>query len=119
MMSRLLFCALVVSAFAFSCAAPVPPAPQQSQVTTRGEADITGVVTSVQANEIRVEATPAEKRGAKAVVTITGATSIRDKAGNVIAASALREGQTVSVWYNGAVAQSYPLQAEAAEIRVQ
>jgi hypothetical protein len=117
MMTRLLFCAVFV--FAFSCAAPVPPVPQQSQETTRGDADITGVITGMQANTIRVEATPTESRGAKAVVTITSATSIRDKAGNVIAASALREGQTVSVWYNGQVAQSYPLQAEASEIRVQ
>jgi len=114
MMTRLLFCAL----FAVSCAAPVPPAPQQSQETSRGDASITGVVTKVQADEIRVEATPNEFRGAKAVVRITGATAIRDKAGNTVAAGAIREGQTVSVWYTGEVAQSYPVQAEAAEIRV-
>ncbi len=110
---RLLFCAL----FALSCAAPVPPAPQQRQETARA-ADIAGVVTSVQPDQIRVEATPSEFRGPKAVVKVTSATSIRDKAGNAIAASALREGQSVDVWFTGQVAQSYPLQAEAAEIRV-
>ena len=107
MMTRLLFCAL----FAFACAAPVPPAPQQSQETARGDANITGVVTKVQGNEIRVEAKPDEFSGAKAVVKITAATSI-------VGASAIREGQTVSVWFTGEVAQSYPVQAEAAEIRV-
>lgn len=107
MMTRLLFCAL----FAVACAAPVPPASQQGQETARGDADITGVVTKVQGNEVRVEATPNEFRGAKAVVKITAATTI-------VGASSIREGQTVSVWYTGEVAQSYPVQAEAAEIRV-
>lgn len=107
MMTRLLFCAL----FAVACAAPVPPAPQQGRETARGDANITGVVTKVEGNEVRVEATPNEFRGAKAVVKITASTTI-------VGATAIREGQTVSVWYTGEVAQSYPVQAEAAEIRV-
>jgi len=99
--------------FAFACAAPVPP--PASQVSEKAP-DIRGVVTRVQGSEIRVEALPNESHGAKAVVKLTKDTSIRDKDGKSIT---IREGQTVSVWFAGAVAQSYPLQAEAASVLVE
>lgn len=81
-------------------------------------ADIRGVVTHIAGNEIRVEASPDERRGAKAVVTLTAATEIVDASGKK-AAAAIRKGQTVQVWFGGAVAQSYPLQAEAARLVIE
>jgi hypothetical protein len=103
---------------AIACTAPAPPSPNQDNVTAR-EADIRGTVTQVEGNTIRVEATPDEFRGAKAVVTLTGATILRTKSGETVAAGSLRKGQIVRVWFTGAVAQSYPLQAEAAEVIVE
>ena len=73
-------------------------------------------MTRVEGDEIRVEAMPNESHGAKAVVKITKETSIRDKDGKSVS---IREGQTVSVWFAGAVAQSYPLQADAASVLVE
>lgn len=109
---------LILIALVMACAAPVPPAPNQGNVTTR-EADIRGTVTRVDGNQIRVEATPAEFSGAKAVVTLSGATTIRTKSGGTVSAGAIRLGQVVRVWFTGAVAQSYPIQAEAAEVIVE
>ena len=105
-------------ALAMACAAPAPPEPNQSNVTTR-EADIRGTVTKVEGNQIRVEATPDEFRGAKAVVTLTDATTIRKKSGGTLSAGSIRKDQVVRVWFTGAVAQSYPIQAEAAEVIVE
>ena len=110
--------AVLLALLALACAAPVPPPAAASQTPEKAP-DIRGVVTRVQANEIRVEAMPHESHGTKAVVKITKDTTIRDKDGNAVNASALREGQTVSVWYAGAVAQSYPLQADAAQITIE
>lgn len=104
--------------FAMACRAPAPPSPNQDHVTTR-EADIRGTVTHVEGNTIRVEATPDEFRGAKAVVTLSSATLLRTTSGATVAPGSIRKGQIVRVWYTGAVAQSYPIQAEAAEIIVE
>ena len=104
--------------FAIACAAPAPPPPSEGSVTTR-EPDIRGTVTHVEANQIRVEATPSEFRGPKAVVTLTPGTAARTLSGRAVAASSIREGQVIRVWFTGAVANSYPLQAEAAEIVVE
>jgi hypothetical protein len=109
---------VILIVLAMACAAPAPPAPNQSDVTTR-EADIRGTVTNVEGNQIRVEATPDEFRGAKAVVTVSGSTTIRTKSGETVSTGSIRKGQAVRVWFTGAVAQSYPIQAEAAEIIVE
>ena len=114
-MRNAFLCALLTVA----CAAPVPPPAASSQAETAKPANIRGVVTHVAPNEIRVEADAKEFRGAKAVVKITGTTEIRDAAGKPVAASAIREGQMVSVWFGGAVAQSYPLQTEAVTIVIE
>jgi len=111
-MRSIVLCALLAAA----CAAPLPPAAAQQQVKP---ADIRGFVTKMQASEIRVEATPKEFSGAKAVVKITNDTAIRGSDGQSLPASAIREGQMVSVWFAGEVAQSYPLQATAARIDVE
>lgn len=105
---------------ALACAAPPPPAPQapQNRAPAR-EADIRGTVTHVEANTLRVEAEPKEFRGAKAVVTLTPNTVARTASGNAVPVSSIREGQVVRVWFTGAVANSYPLQAEAGEIVVE
>lgn len=109
---------ILLIAFAFACAAPAPPVPNQGDVTAR-EADIRGTVTHIEGNQIRVEALPDESRGAKAVVTLAGSTIIRTRAGDAVAAGSIRKGQVVRVWFTGAVAQSYPIQAEASEVIVE
>lgn len=118
-MRSALLCALLV----LGCTAPVPPAGMQSADTKPAEptkpADIRGTVTRVAANEIRVEADSSKFSGAKAVVKITSETEIRDAAGKRVAATAIREGQVVQVWYGGEVAQSYPLQASAVRIVIE
>jgi hypothetical protein len=124
-MRNALFCALLVFGSILGCAAPVPPAaPQQQQQADTKQADtkpadIRGTVTRVAADEIRVEADPKTFSGAKAVVKITSTTEISDASGKTVAASALREGQVVRVWYGGAVALSYPLQTEAVKIVIE
>jgi hypothetical protein len=109
---------MILIALVIACTAPAPPPPNQGNVTTR-EADIRGTVTKVEGNQIRVEATPDEFRGAKAVVTLSGATTIRTKSGGTVSSGSIRKGQVVRVWFTGAVAQSYPIQAEAAEVIVE
>jgi len=119
-MRNAFFCALLVLGCVLGCAAPVPPAaPQQQQQAETKPADIRGTVTHVAANEIRVEADPKTFSGAKAVVKITTETEIRDASGKTVAASAIREGQVVRVWFGGEVAQSYPLQATAVSIVIE
>ena len=119
-MRNAFFCVLLGFGSILGCAAPVPPtASQQQQQPEMKPADIRGTVTRVAANEIRVEADPTKFSGAKAVVKITSTTEITDAAGKSVAASALREGQVVRVWYGGEIAQSYPLQTEAVKIVIE
>ena len=86
---------------------------------SQSKPDIAGLVTHIDGDRVRVEATPEEFRGDKAVVTITSETTIRDAAGRTLSRADLRQGQRVRVWYTGAVAKSYPLQATAAAIIVE
>ncbi|HEX2122493.1 MAG TPA: DUF3221 domain-containing protein [Thermoanaerobaculia bacterium] len=76
-------------------------------------------MTKIEGNRVLVESTPAEQRGDKAVVTITDDTIVRDREGRAASASAVRVGQTVRVWYTGAVMKSYPLQATAARVEIE
>jgi hypothetical protein len=80
---------------------------------------IRGVVTSLRDNVMRVEAEPNVMRGAKAVVTLTSETIVRDSHGKAVNRSTLREGQKVSVWFGEDVGMSYPIQAEATEIVIE
>ncbi|MBL0171977.1 MAG: DUF3221 domain-containing protein [Gemmatimonadaceae bacterium] len=66
---------------------------------------------------IRVEENPlAPSGGNKALVTVTGATTILLLSRAEGEFRQLRSGQWVRVWFNGPVAESYPVQGTAATI---
>ena len=93
-------------------------ADSQSAESNEKPADIAGTVTHIEGDHLRVEATPEEFRGDKAVIAVTDDTTIRDAAGRTLSLADLRKGQRVRVWFTGAVAKSYPLQATADRIVV-
>lgn len=90
----------------------------ESQLPAKSPA-IRGVLTSLRDNVLRVEAEPDVMHGAKAVVTITAETVIRDAHGKTVGPAALREGQRLSVWFGDEVGMSYPIQAQATEIVIE
>jgi hypothetical protein len=112
----LLIAAAAVSAVALAGCAPVVPA------TPPG---ITGTVTSLVPGDERpasmlVEG-PAQPAGAvsdKAQVTIEPATMFFDAAGKSTKASTIGVGTKVSVWFTGAVAESYPVQGSASAVQI-
>jgi hypothetical protein len=89
---------------------------------TRGP-DITGQITRVRYEIIHVtarviilvEAVPSDTSGsAKALVTVDGSTRLfRANADAAVRVEDLLTGTTVSVWFDGPVAESYPSQAKA------
>lgn len=86
-----------------------------------GEPYLTGTITSVGGEPltVRIEEFPGglDTGGAKAVARITNRTRVtRD--GNLLAPSELRMGQRASLWFEGPVAESFPVQGEAAVISV-
>lgn len=91
--------------------------PDRSSLLT--SASIRGAITAIDsAGRIRIEESPAEDSGsAKAVVRITPDTRIVDQNGKT-RPDALSVGLTVSVWYIGPVAPSYPAQATASVILI-
>ena len=115
MMKNLGILALV---FLTACSGAADSQSAESRESSEKPADIAGTVTHIEGEHLRVEATPEEFRGDKAVVTVTDDTSIRDAAGRTLSRADLRKGQRVRVWFTGAVAKSYPLQATADRIVV-
>lgn len=91
--------------------------------------DITGQITRATTSAIDgsrritvlVEAVPSDVSGSpKALVTIDGLTRIFHANPSVSAKVAdLLPGATVSVWFDGPVAESYPLQAKAGTLLIQ
>jgi beta-N-acetylhexosaminidase len=83
---------------------------------------IAGRVTAVdleagRTGVIRVEANPDDSAGSdKAVVRVTGSTTIRAPASANVESAELRVGQWVRVWFTGPVRESYPVQADAGTI---
>ncbi len=77
---------------------------------------ITGVVTQVgPGRTLRIEENPSDESGsAKAVVRVPEGASIRDRdSGTSRNFEVLQQGATVSAWFTGPVAESYPVQATA------
>lgn len=111
--ARLAGAALVLCAC--SDAGPGPSVPSEP-------AGITGRVTVVAANgtysgSIKVEANPTSPNvGAKAVVTVPASATILSVDRKDVDFRVLATGQWVRVWFNGAVAESYPVQGTAATI---
>ena len=86
-----------------------------------GEPYLTGTITSVGGEPltVRIEEIPGglESGGAKAVARITSRTIVT-REGNALTPRELRMGQRASLWFEGPVAESYPVQGEAAAISV-
>lgn len=109
-MTKFALAALVILTAA--CATAGPPT---------GAAHITGTITRVGSggSTILVEERPQEPSGgAKAAVTVTSVTRIWGPSGNTVRLSPadLRVGAVVRVWFDGPVAESYPVQGKAADI---
>ena len=78
---------------------------------------ITGVVTVLSHDTIRIEERPAMKGGSpKAVLTIDEATMLRGIGG--AEDPRLRVGQRVSAWVGPRVMESYPIRAKALAIQI-
>ena len=86
---------------------------------------ITGTVTSVVPGDDRpasilVEgpAQPASSAADKAQITIAPSTQVFGPDGSKAAASTIVQGGSVRVWFEGAVAESYPVQGTAKAVQV-
>jgi len=90
---------------------------------------ISGTITSLQAvNEPSADARvvllveggpqPAGAVSDKASVTISDATDVFDASGKAADWQSLAQGQDVDVWFEGPVAESYPVQGRAGSIRI-
>jgi beta-N-acetylhexosaminidase len=103
---------VLVALLLAGCAASPPSRP----------ADITGIVTRVTAGsggtQFLVEENPADAAGsAKASVRTDGNTHWFS-GGTTFDPTQLKQGMRVSVWFDGPVATSYPVQAKGSDIVV-
>jgi hypothetical protein len=82
---------------------------------------ITGVVTALgPGRTLRVEANPAEGSGSpKAQITVPEGVPILERSGTQSGWDPIRPGARVSVWFQGPVRESYPIQATARAIVVE
>ena len=93
--------------------------------------DITGTITNVQPaagastrNVVLVEENPGDLQsgGAKASITVSAATRVLESGGGelrTIAFAGLRTGLRAKAWFDGPVAESYPVQGTAGVIVVE
>jgi hypothetical protein len=103
---------------------PTAADPSKSALRNATTPDIHGTITRTNASSgrqtILVEENPAERSGSlKALTTINATTAIvrRTTQGDRPATIAeLLEGKTVDVWFDGPVAESYPVQALAKRV---
>lgn len=109
-----LFAAVCLSLIVSACVAKERHLPA-------GTPYLTGTITSVGGEPltVRIEEIPGplDTGGAKAVARITSQTIVTRK-GYPLAPGELRTGQRASLWFEGPVAESYPVQGEAAVISV-
>jgi len=81
---------------------------------------IQGRVTEKSSGRILIEEEPLDSSGsAKASVRLTRSTRILRSSGEPATIDDLQTGQRVSAWFEGPVAQSYPVQASASAIRIE
>jgi len=111
---------LTVSLVALAACASSPP---------RDAPGITGTITTLQRTDsadggalatILVEGglQPAGAVSDKASVRITGTTDVFDAQGSSVTWESLAQGQEVEVWFDGPVAESYPVQGTAGAVRI-
>jgi hypothetical protein len=103
---------VLVALLLVSCAASAPSRP----------ADITGIVTRIVAGsdgvQFLVEEAPGDTAGSgKASVRTDGRTHWFS-GGTTFDATQLKQGMRVSVWFDGTVATSYPVQAKGSDVVV-
>ena len=82
---------------------------------------ITGTVTAISpGGTLRIEANPTEESGsAKAQVRVPDGVAILERSGIRRRFEDIRQGQIVSAWFTGPVAESYPVQATASVIAIE
>lgn len=82
---------------------------------------ITGTVTAIgRGGTLRIEANPREESGsAKAQVRVRDGVAILERSGITRRFEDIRQGQIVSAWFTGPVAESYPVQATASVIVIE
>lgn len=101
-------------------AACARPSPEEDAAIPAEPPYIVGTVTAASPGEVRIEEDPASEAGsAKAVLRITGRTRLLRRSGGAAPAGDLAPGARVSAWVTGPIAESYPVQAEAATIVVE
>ncbi len=75
---------------------------------------ICGVITALSTGSLLVEEDPrAESGSAKAMMRVQAGTRVLHRDGGAAHYAALAVGQTVSAWFDGPVAESYPVQTAA------
>jgi hypothetical protein len=93
-----------------------PPGVAQTGIPDEAPS-VCGVITALSPDDVRVEEEPeAESGSAKAVMRLQESTRILRRDGSTARRSALAIGQTVSAWFDGPVAESYPVQTAAGVI---
>jgi hypothetical protein len=113
-----------------TAAQPASPSPSASPPSASPSAppaapgDITGAVRDLRRSAtgpsvlLVVADNPAAGQVDRAWVTVTPATAVWTATGRRGDAGDLKEGETVAVWFDGPVAESYPVQAKARAIRI-
>ena len=113
-----------------TAAQPASPSPSASPPTASPSAppsapgDISGVVRDVKLSTMGppvllvVADSPTAGQVDRAWVTVTPATAVWTATGRRGGAGDLRQGETVAVWFDGPVAESYPVQAKAGAIQI-
>lgn len=78
---------------------------------------ITGIITLLDDDTLRIEERPQMKGGSpKAVLTLDRSTTVRGIGG--ARAPRLRQGQRVSAWIGPRIRESYPIRAKALAIQI-
>lgn len=99
--------------FVISACSPREPG---SQIPAT-QPDLTGRITQLTTTDkfrILVEADPADSTAtAKAKIIVPAEVRIVQRSGGTIERETLKEGDSVSVWFDGPVLMSYPMQAGA------
>lgn len=97
---------------------PLSSLPGVAQTGIPDEApSICGVITVLSSDSLLVEEDPrAESGSAKAMMRIQEGTRVLRRDGSAAHYSTLAVGQTVSAWFDGPVAESYPVQTAAGVI---
>lgn len=98
---------------------PGVAAPRSGTLPT-SEPSIAGAITAVEGIRIRVETDPRSPSGSpKASVRVDSTATILRRSGELARLEDLKLGSRVSVWFDGPVMESYPVQAIAGTIVVE